>query len=165
MAAEVWWVLISTSSFQVFWGLYFVSQALDLLSECVFLHATWVGLCLGVLNPVFQLRRVGVWPLSLYLTSRYEFVLWGGWISKYILNVHWSKLQVQIFSHELIMCLWIRKTKFVLGPKNCESQTHITYYSDPLRFIVWTYFDWIKGWANFEPTPPVHKKCVSLRRV
>ncbi len=35
-----------------------------------------------VLNPVFQLWRVGVWPLSLYLTSRYKFVLWGGGISK-----------------------------------------------------------------------------------
>jgi hypothetical protein len=56
-------------------------QALDLLFRCIFLRATWVGLCLGVLNPVFQLLRVGVWPLSLYLTSWYKFVLWGGWIS------------------------------------------------------------------------------------
>ncbi len=84
MAAEVMWVLISTSIFQGCLGPKFVSQALDLLFGCVFLHATWVGLCLGVLNPVFQLWRVGVWPLSLYLTSRYEFVLWGGWISKEI---------------------------------------------------------------------------------
>ncbi len=82
MAAEVRWVLICTSIFQGCWGLKFVSQALDLLFGCGFLHATWVGLCLGVLNPVCQLRRVGVWPLSLYLTSRYVFVLWGGGISK-----------------------------------------------------------------------------------
>ncbi len=81
MAAEVRWVLISTLSFQKFWGLYFVSQALDLLFRCGFLRVAWVGLCIGVLNSVFQLWRVGVWPLSLYLTSRYEFVLWGGWIS------------------------------------------------------------------------------------
>jgi hypothetical protein len=82
MAAKVRWVKISTSSFQVFWDLYFVSHALDLLFGCLFLHATWVGLCLGILNPVIQLWRVGVWPLSLYLTFRYKFVLWGGWISK-----------------------------------------------------------------------------------
>ncbi len=81
MAAEVRWVLISTSIFQGCLGPKFVSQALDLLFGCGFLHATWVGLCLWVLNPAFQLLRVGVWPLSLYLTSRYEFVLWGGWIS------------------------------------------------------------------------------------
>ncbi len=71
MAAEVRWVLISTSIFQGCWGPKFVSQALDLLFGCIFLHATWVGLCLGVLNPVFQLRRVGVWPLSIpYLSVR-----------------------------------------------------------------------------------------------
>ncbi len=81
MAAEVRWVLISTSIFQGFLGPKFVSQALDLLFGCVFFHATWVGLCLGVINPVFQLLRVGVWPLSLFLTSWYEFLLWGGWIS------------------------------------------------------------------------------------
>ncbi len=84
MAAEVRWVLICTSIFQGCWGLKFVSQALDLLFECSFLHATWVGLCLGVLNPVFQLWRVGIWPLSLYLTSWYEFVLWGSGISKLV---------------------------------------------------------------------------------
>ncbi len=84
MAAEVRWVLISTTIFQGCWGLKFVSQALDLLFGCGFLRATWVGLCLGVLNPVFQLRRVGIWPLSLYLTSRNEFVLWGGWISMFV---------------------------------------------------------------------------------
>ncbi len=85
VAAEVRWVLISTSRFQGFWGPHFVSQALDLLFGCSFLCTTWVGLWLGVLKPVFQLQRVGVWPLSLYLTSRYEFVLWGGWISNFIL--------------------------------------------------------------------------------
>jgi hypothetical protein len=60
MAAEVWRVLISTSRFQGFGGLYFVSQALDLLFGCVFLQPTLVRLCLGVLNPVFQLWRVGI---------------------------------------------------------------------------------------------------------
>ncbi len=87
MAAEVRWVLICTSIFQGCWGPKFISQALDLLFGCIFLHATWVGLCLGVLNPVFQLRRVSVWPLSLYLTSWYKFVLWGGGIS--ILELRW----------------------------------------------------------------------------
>ncbi len=81
MAAKVMWVLISTSIFQGCLGPKFVSQALDLLFGCGFLHATWVGLCLGVLNPVFQLQRVGVWPLSLYLPSKYQLVLWGGEIS------------------------------------------------------------------------------------
>ncbi len=63
MAAEVWWVLISTLRFQGFGGLFFVSQALDLLFGCIFLQPTYMGQCLGVLNPVFQLRRVGIWPL------------------------------------------------------------------------------------------------------
>ncbi len=36
MAAEVWWVLISTLRFQGFWGPFFVSQALDLLFWWVF---------------------------------------------------------------------------------------------------------------------------------
>jgi hypothetical protein len=40
MAAEVWQVLISTSSYQVFCGLYFISQALNLLLGCGLLHAT-----------------------------------------------------------------------------------------------------------------------------
>ncbi len=81
MAAEVRWVLISTLIFQGCLGPKFVSHALNLLFEPVFLHPTWVGLCLGVLNPVFQLRRVGLWPLALYLTSRYESVPWGDKIS------------------------------------------------------------------------------------
>jgi hypothetical protein len=93
MAAEVRWVLISTSIFQGCLGPKFVSQALDLLFRCGFLRATWVGLCLGVLNPAFQLLRVGIWSLSLYLTSRYEFVLWGGWISMYRAV---SQVEVQI---------------------------------------------------------------------
>ena len=63
------------------------SQALNLLFRCVFLHATWVGLCLGVLNPVFQLWRVGGWPLSLYLTSRYEFVLWAAEYPNHNINL------------------------------------------------------------------------------
>jgi hypothetical protein len=40
MAAEVWWVIVSILRFQVFWGLYFVSQALDLLFGCIFLRTT-----------------------------------------------------------------------------------------------------------------------------
>ncbi len=75
MAAEVRWVLISTSIFQGCLGPKFVSQALDLLFGCVFLQPTSVGLCLGVLNPVFQLWRVGLWPLYLYLPSKYQLVL------------------------------------------------------------------------------------------
>ncbi len=38
-----------------------------------------------------------------------------------------------------------------------------TYYSVPQNFVVFPFFLWIKGWANFELTTPVHKKCVSLR--
>ncbi len=81
MAAEVRWVLISTSIFQGCSGLKFVSQALDLLFGCNFLCATWVELCLWVLNPVFQLWRVGLWPLYLYLPSKYQLVLSPDWIS------------------------------------------------------------------------------------
>ncbi len=98
VAAEVWWVLISTLSFQVFWGHYFVSQAFNLLFGCVFLHATWVGLCLGVLNPVFQLQRVGKWPFSLYLIFRCKFELWGGWISMHFTNsMHlWKNVSIGV---------------------------------------------------------------------
>ncbi len=90
MTAEVRWVLISTLIIQGCWGPKFVSQALDLLFRCSFLHATWMGLCLGVLNPVFQLLRVGLWSLYLYLPSKYQLVLLGGGISNVIMS--WLRL-------------------------------------------------------------------------
>ncbi len=96
MAAAVRWVLICTLIFQGCWGPKFESQALDLLFGCIFLCAT-LEICLGVLNPVFQLWRVGIWPLSLYLTSQYEFVLWGGGISKLYMDssIKWICLLIE----------------------------------------------------------------------
>jgi hypothetical protein len=44
-----------------------------------------------------------------------------------ILDDPQSRRQVQIFSHELLMCLGITNTKLILGPVICVSQTHITY--------------------------------------
>jgi hypothetical protein len=43
-----------------------------------------------------------------------------------ILDVPESRLQVQIFSHELIMFLGIINTKLNLVTEICVSQTHIT---------------------------------------
>ncbi len=58
MAAEVWWVLISTSRFQAFGGLYIVSHALDLLFGCCFLQPTSVGLSWGA-KPCFLASESG----------------------------------------------------------------------------------------------------------
>jgi hypothetical protein len=49
------------------WGLYFLSQALDLLFGCIFLQ--------GVLNPVFQLRRVGMTSYILELYTDLVFLV------------------------------------------------------------------------------------------
>ncbi len=39
------------------------------------------------------------------------------------------------------------------------------YYSVPQRLVFQPFFLWIKGWANFLPTTPVHKKRDSLRGI
>ncbi len=105
MVAEVRWVLISTLIFQGCLGPKFLSQALDLLFGCGFLCATWVGLWLGVLNPVFQLLRGSVLPLSLYLTSRYEFVLGGHWISM-LCQFFWFWRELFFGTYILHIQLW-----------------------------------------------------------
>ena len=44
-----------------------------------------------------------------------------------------------------------------------EKCVWLTYYSISQKLVVWPFFHWIKGWANFELTTQLHKKCVSLR--
>ena len=50
--------------------------------------------------------------------------------------------------------LW--KCFYILAGSKGGEKTYY-HYSVPQRFVFWPFFLWIKGWANFEPTTPVHK--------